>query len=74
MERFLELVAEILEVDPESISMDTDFRNDVDGWDSMKGFSIICMIEDEYQVQIDVPSFLRCRTVGDLYAKAVGDH
>ncbi len=72
MERFLELIAEILEVDPESISMDTDFRNDVEGWDSLRGFAIICMIEDEYQVQIDVPSFLECRTVGDLYAKATG--
>ena len=70
MDKFLELIAEILEVDTESINLDTNFREDIDDWDSMKGFSIICMIEDEYGVTVNVPDFLQCTTVGDLYKKA----
>jgi len=69
MDKFLELMAEILEVNVEDISMDTDFREDIEDWDSMKGFSVICMIEDEYGLVIDVPTFLKCKTIGDLYNK-----
>lgn len=71
MNKFIKLIAEILEVDAEDISMDTNFRIDIEGWDSMKGFSTICMIEDEYGIQIDVLTFLKCKTIGDLYNKAI---
>ena len=74
MERFLELVAEILEVEPSDISAETDFRNDVPDWDSLRGFALICMVEDEFDVLIDVPAFLKCKTVGALYNKATGEH
>lgn len=71
MDKFIDLIAEILEVESSTISLNTDFRNDIEDWDSMKGFSIICMIEDEYGVQISVPDFLNCITIGDLYEKAM---
>jgi acyl carrier protein len=69
MDKFLELMAEILEVEVNEISMETDFRNDIEDWDSMKGFAIICMLEDEYGIQLDVPTFLKCSTISDLYNK-----
>ncbi len=69
MEQFLEFMAEILEVENNEITLRTDFRNDIEDWDSMKGFAIICMLEDEYNLQIDVPDFLECVTIDDLYKK-----
>lgn len=69
MEKFLELTADILEVEVEEITMATDFRKDIEDWDSMKGFSIICMLEDDFDTFIDVPEFLECITVEDLFKK-----
>lgn len=66
MEKFIELMAEILEVEPNEISLDTDFREDCD-FDSLKGFSMICTLEEEYNKTITVPQFLECKTIGDLF-------
>lgn len=71
MENFLELVAEVFEVEPEDISMDTVFREEIDGFSSLVGFSLIVMMEDEYGVRVPVEEFLECKTIGDLYKKCV---
>lgn len=71
MEQFLELVAEIFEVEPDEISLDTVFRDEIDGFSSMEGFSLIVMMEDEYGVTVSVEEFLECKTIGDLYKKCV---
>ena len=71
MEKFLELAAEVFEVEPEEISMDTVFREEIDGFSSLVGFSLIVMMEDEYGVRVPVEEFLACRTIGDLYKKCV---
>ena len=71
MENFLELVAEVFEVEPEDISMDTVFREEIENFSSLVGFSLIVMMEDEYGVRIPVEEFLECRTIGDLYKKCV---
>lgn len=68
MDKFLELVAEIFEVEPEEITMDTVFR-ELEGFCSMVGFSLIIMMEDEYGVAVSVDEFLKCKTIGDLYQK-----
>lgn len=71
MEQFLELVAEVFEVEPEEISMDTDFREEIEDFSSLMGFSLIVMMEDEYGVQVSVEEFLDSKTVGDLYKRCV---
>lgn len=71
MEQFIELAAEVFEVEPEEISMDTVFREDIDDFSSLVGFSLIVMMEDEYGVRVPVDEFLECKTVGDLYKKCV---
>lgn len=68
MEKFLEMVAEIFEVEPKEISMDTVFR-ELDNFGSMAGFSLIILMEDEYGVVVSVNEFLKCKTIGDLYRK-----
>ena len=71
MEKFLELAAEVFEVEPEDITMDTVFREEIEGFSSLMGFSLIVMMEDEYGVVVPVEEFLECKTGGDLYRKCV---
>lgn len=71
MDKFLELAAEVFEVEPEEITMDTVFREDIEDFSSLVGFSLIVMMEDEYGVRIPVDEFLECKTIGDLYRKCV---
>ncbi len=73
MEQFLENVAEIFEVEASEISMDTVFRDEIEDWSSLMGFSLIVMMEDEYGVKVSADEFLKCRTVDDLYRKCAGE-
>ena len=68
---FLGKMAEILETESDSISLDTNFRNDIEDWDSMKGFSIILMLEDDYGVFFEVHDFMKCKTIGELFARVI---
>lgn len=63
MEDFLPKVAEILEV--ESVTPDFKFR-EIEEWDSLKGFSLIVLMEQDYGKEMSVEQFLACETVGDL--------
>lgn len=73
MDKFIELVAEVFEMEPEEITMDTVFREEIDGFCSLVGFSLIVMMEDEYGVRVPVDEFLECKTIGDLYKKCVNE-
>lgn len=70
MQKFLELVAEIFEVEPDTISMETVFR-DLEDFSSLVGFSLIVMMEDEYGVKVSVDEFMECETIDDLFKKCV---
>ena len=70
MQKFLELIAEIFEVEPDTITMETVFR-DLEDFSSLVGFSLIVMMEDEYGVKVSVDEFMECNTIGDLYKKCV---
>ena len=72
MQKFLEVVAEIFEVEPDEITMETDFR-DLDDFSSLVGFSLLVMMEDEYDVKVTVDEFMQCNTIGDLYQKCAKD-
>lgn len=63
MEEFLPKIAEILEVD--AVTPDFKFR-EIDEWDSLKGFSIIVLMEQDYGKEMSVEAFLGCETVADL--------
>ena len=68
MDEFLPKIAEILEI--ETVTPDFKFR-EIDEWDSLKGFSIIVLMEQDYGKEMSVETFLGCETVGDL-AKFAG--
>lgn len=67
MNEFIENVAEILEVEATSLHGSTDFRVDVPDFDSMRGFALLCMFEDEYNKKISVEEFLTCNSIEDLF-------
>lgn len=69
MNEFALKVAEILEVQPEELSPETDFRNEVGDFDSLRGFALLCMFEDDYGAVVTVDEFISCQTVGDLFEK-----
>ncbi len=68
MEEFTAKIADILEVD--SVAPDFRFRT-VDDWNSLKGFSLMVLMEQDYGKEMSVDDFLGCETVNDL-AKFAG--
>ena len=50
-EKLQEIIAEVLNVDPEEITMDTTFVDDL-GADSLDVFQIIMGIEEEFDIEI----------------------
>lgn len=70
MQKFLEMVTEVFEIEPNVITMETVFR-DLDDFSSLVGFSLLVMMEEEYGVKVTVDEFMKCNTIGDLYQKCV---
>jgi acyl carrier protein len=61
---FVALVAEILEVDPATVSL-TDSLDDID-WDSLANISFIAEIDTRFNAQIDADELAKASTVADL--------
>lgn len=66
MEEFIEKMAEIMEVEPNELTAESEFRSACD-FDSLMGFSMICMMEDEYGKRISVEDFMKSKTIKNLY-------
>ena len=47
------------------MTAETEFRN-LDEWDSVAYLSVIAMIDEEYDMQIEMPTFKTLRTLGDI--------
>ena len=65
MEKFIELFAEALEREDE-IKFEDEFRN-YDEWSSIAYLSVIAMMDEEYDVQMEEADFKKIRTVQQLY-------
>jgi acyl carrier protein len=63
-EKMKEVIANVLNVDPEEITLDTTFTEDL-GADSLDLFQIIMGLEDEFDVQIDPEKTENITTVGE---------
>jgi len=64
-ERIRELVAEKVGVDPEDITMETSFADDLEA-DSITLFELVMAIEDEFDIEVDDESIEKIETVGDI--------
>ena len=66
MEKFLEFVADVMERDPDEISMDIVYK-EFEGWDSLMMLTLVMEIEAEYGVSIPMESLGNVKTLADLY-------
>ena len=64
LEKIKAIIAEVLNIDADSITADTTFVDDL-GADSLDIFQIIMGIEEEYDIELDNESVEQIRTVGD---------
>lgn len=65
MEKFIEQFAEAIERDDE-IKLEDEFRN-YDEWSSIAYLSVIAMMDEEYDIQMEESDFKKLRTIQDLY-------
>lgn len=65
MKEFIEKFAEAIEREDE-IKMEDTFR-DYDEWSSIAYLSVIAMMDEEYDTQIEEAEFKQLKTVQDLY-------
>lgn len=64
LEKIKAIIAEVLNIDADSITEDTAFVDDL-GADSLDIFQIIMGIEEEYDIELDNESVEQIQTVGD---------
>ena len=64
LEKIKAIIAEVLNIDADSITGDTTFVDDL-GADSLDIFQIIMGIEEEYDIELDNESVEQIQTVGD---------
>ena len=64
LEKIRAIIAEVLNIDADSITEDTTFVDDL-GADSLDIFQIIMGIEEEDDIELDNESVEQIRTVGD---------
>lgn len=65
MNKFLDFVAEVMEVDVAEISMESQYREGK--WDSFMMLTLVMELEAEYGVSIPVESLSNVKTLGDMY-------
>lgn len=64
-EKFLTAFKEALEIEDQEIKMSDKFR-DYDEWDSIAQLSLIAMLDEEFDLQIEGDEFDKLKTVEDL--------
>ena len=63
-EKLKKIIAEVLNVDPEEITMETTFQDDL-GADSLDVYQIIMGIEEEFDIEIPAETAEQVTTVED---------
>ena len=63
-EKLKKIIAEVLNVDPDEITMETTFQDDL-GADSLDVYQIIMGIEEEFDIEIPSEVAEKIATVGD---------
>ena len=63
-EKLKKIIAEVLNVDPDEITMETTFQDDL-GADSLDVYQIIMGIEEEFDIEIPTEAAEKIVSVGD---------
>lgn len=64
LEKLKKIIAEVLNVDPDEITMETTFQDDL-GADSLDVYQIIMGIEEEFDIEIPAETAEQVTTVED---------
>ena len=62
---FIEKFAEAIDIEANELTADTEFRT-LDEWDSVAYISVIAMMDEEYDIQIEMPQFKQLKTLGAI--------
>ena len=65
-EKFVELFAEILEIEDFEVSMEDKFR-DYEEWDSLAILSVLAMINEEFNIILKREELDKLTTIKELY-------
>ena len=65
-EKFIELIKDVLEIEDREINMNDNFR-EYEEWSSLAYLSVIAMLDEEDDCQIEEADFRKLQTIGDLY-------
>lgn len=65
VQEFVEKFAEAIDVEAAELTADTEFRT-LDEWDSLAYISVIAMLDEEYDVQIEMATFKTLKTLGAI--------
>lgn len=63
--KFTTLLADILQMEADDIKLEDKFR-EYDNWDSLSHLSVIVMMDEEFQTQIETKDLIKMTTVADL--------
>jgi acyl carrier protein len=66
MEKFIEQLKEILEIEDHEVKSDDKFR-EYEEWDSLAVLAVLAMINDEYDITIPRKDFDSVNTVEELW-------
>ena len=72
MQSFLEFVSDILGVNVEEISEDTEYQS-IPQWDSLMHLRLVAEIEDKYGVEIPLDEVPDIKTLADFFSYVKGD-
>ncbi len=65
-EKFLNSLKEAMDVEAHEVKMTDKFR-EYEEWSSLTYLSVIAMLDEEYDFQIEESDFRKLQTVADLY-------
>lgn len=65
-QKFLNSLKEAMDIEAHEVNMTDNFR-DYEEWSSLAYLSVIAMLDEEYDFQIEEADFRKLQTVEDLY-------
>lgn len=68
IERFIDRFAYAIEVEPETLSADTEYK-ELDIWDSLNTLSVIAMADADFGVAVSGKDVESTRTIGELWQR-----
>lgn len=66
MEKFIDFIANAMEVNPNEIDLETKY-DEFEVWDSLMMMRLIMEIEEEYGCVISIENVAQIKTLNDLY-------